>query len=43
MLAFAFEMTWLWRHRQKSDNQYVKWKNYDNSFNTCIGKEDIVV
>ena len=27
---------------KKGDNLYVKWKGYDNSFNSWIGKKDIV-
>ena len=28
--------------KRKSDKIYVKWKGYDNSFNSCIGKKDFV-
>ena len=28
--------------KRKSDKIYVKWKGYDNSFNSCIGKKDLV-
>ena len=28
--------------KKKSDNLYVNWKGYDNSFNSWIDKEDIV-
>ena len=28
--------------KRKRDKLYLKWKNYDNSFNRCIGKKDIV-
>ena len=28
--------------KRKSDKLYVKWKGYDNSFNTWIDKKDIV-
>ena len=28
--------------KEKSDRLYVKWKGYDNSFNTCIDKKDLV-
>ena len=31
------------RYQQKSDDLYIKWKDYDNSFDTWIDKEDIVV
>ena len=26
----------------KGNKQYVKWKDYDNSYNSCIDKKDIV-
>ena len=28
--------------KRKGDKQYVKWKSYDNSFNSWIDKKDIV-
>ena len=28
--------------RRKGDKLYVKWKGYDNSFNSCINKSDII-
>ena len=28
--------------KRKGDNLYVKWKGYDNSFNSWINKKDIV-
>ena len=28
--------------KRKGDNLYVKWKGYDNSFNSWIDKKDIV-
>ena len=28
--------------KKKGDKLYVKWKNYDNSFNSWIDKKDIV-
>ena len=28
--------------RKKGDKLYVKWKVYDNSFNSCIDKKDLV-
>ena len=28
--------------KKKSDNLYVNWKGYNNSFNSWIDKEDIV-
>ena len=28
--------------KKKSDNLYVNWKGYENSFNSWIDKEDIV-
>ena len=28
--------------KKKGDKLYVKWKGYDNSFNSCIDKKDIV-
>ena len=28
--------------RRKGDKLYVKWKGYDNSFNSWIDKKDIV-
>ena len=28
--------------KRKGDKIYVKWKGYDNSFNSCIGKKDLV-
>ena len=28
--------------KRKGDKLYVKWKGYDNSFNSWIGKKDIV-
>ena len=27
--------------KRKCDKLYVKWKRYDNSFNSCINKKDI--
>ena len=27
--------------KRKSDNLYVKWKGYDNSFNSSISKNDL--
>ena len=27
--------------KKKGDKLYVKWKGYDNSFNSCIDKKDI--
>ena len=29
-------------NKKKGDKLYVKWKGYDNSFNTRIHKKDIV-
>ena len=29
--------------KKKSDKLYVKWKGYDNSFNSWIDKKDIVI
>ena len=29
--------------KRKDDKLYVKWKGYDNSFNSWIGKKDIVI
>ena len=29
--------------KRKSDKLYVKWKDYDNSFNSWINKKDIVI
>ena len=28
--------------KKKGDILYVKWKGYDNSFNSCIDKKDLV-
>ena len=28
--------------KKKGDKLYVKWKGYDNSFNSWIGKKDLV-
>ena len=28
--------------KKKGGKLYVKWKGYDNSFNSCIDKKDIV-
>ena len=28
--------------KKKGDKLYVKWKGYNNSFNSCIDKKDIV-
>ena len=28
--------------KKKADKQFVKWKEYDNSFNTWIDKEDLI-
>ena len=28
--------------KRKGNKLYVKWKGYDNSFNSCIYKKDIV-
>ena len=28
--------------KRKDDKLYVKWKDYDSSFNSWIGKKDIV-
>ena len=28
--------------KRKGDNLYVKWKGYDNSFNSWINKKDLV-
>ena len=28
--------------KRKSDKSYVKWKGYDNSFNSWIDKKDII-
>ena len=28
--------------KRKGDKLYVKWKGYDNSFNSCIDKKDLV-
>ena len=28
--------------KQKGDKLYVKWKGYDNSFNSCMDKKDLV-
>ena len=28
--------------KKKGDKLYVKWRGYDNSFNSCIDKKDIV-
>ena len=28
--------------KRKGDNLYVKWKGYDNSFNSWINQKDIV-
>ena len=28
--------------KRKGDKLYVKWKGYDNSFNSCINKKDLV-
>ena len=29
--------------KKKDDKFYIKWKGYDNSFNRCIDKKDIVI
>ena len=29
--------------KRKLDNLYVKWKGYDNSFNSWIDKKDIII
>ena len=29
--------------KKKGDILYVKWKGYDNSFNSCIDKKDLVL
>ena len=28
--------------KKKGDKLYLKWKSYDNSFNSCIDKKDII-
>ena len=28
--------------KRKGDKLYVKWKGYDNSFNSCIDKKDLI-
>ena len=28
--------------KRKGDKMYVKWKGYDNSFNSCIDKKDLI-
>ena len=28
--------------KKKDDKLYVKWKGYDNSFNSCIDKKDLI-
>ena len=28
--------------KRKGDRLYVKWKGYDNSFNSCINKKDLI-
>ena len=28
--------------KKKGDELYVRWEGYDNSFNSCIDKKDIV-
>ena len=28
--------------KKKGDKLYLKWKGYDNSFNSCIDKKDII-
>ena len=28
--------------KKKGDKLYVKWRRYDNSFNSCIDKKDLV-
>ena len=28
--------------KKKGDKLHVKWKRYDNSFNSCIDKKDLV-
>ena len=28
--------------KRKGDKLYVKWKGYDNSFNSCINEKDLV-
>ena len=28
--------------KKKKDKFYVKWKAYDNSYNSCIDKKDLV-
>ena len=29
--------------KRKIDKLFVKWKGYNNSFNSCIDKKDIVI
>ena len=29
--------------KRKDDKLYVKWKGYDNSFNSCIDRKDIII
>ena len=29
--------------KRKGDKLYVKWKGYDNSFNNCINKKDMIM
>ena len=29
--------------KRKIDKLYVKWKGYNNSFNSCVDKKDIVI
>ena len=29
--------------KRKDDKLYVKWKDYDNSINSCIDKKEIVI
>ena len=29
--------------KRKIDKLYVKWKGYNNSFNSCIDKKDIAI
>ena len=28
--------------KKKGDKLYVKWKGYNNSFNSCIDKKDVI-
>ena len=29
--------------KRKGDKFYVKWKGYDNSFDSCINKRDLIL